>query len=81
MQVSLSPELAARLQQWSVTTGRGPDELVIDAVSAYLEELARTRDMLDSRYESLQRGEVEPIDGDQALRQLKQRTEAHRRRA
>jgi len=81
MEVSLNPELAARLEQWAAKTGRDPDELVADAMAGYFEELARTRELLDSRYESIQNGTAEPIDGDEALRLLKQRTEEQRRRA
>lgn len=80
MDVSLTPDLAARLQQWAARTGRGPNELVADAMEGYFEELTRTHDLLDSRYESLRSGAVELIEGDQALRQLKQRTDAQRRR-
>lgn len=81
MDVSLNPELAARVEQLAAKTGRGPDELVADAMEGYLEELARTRDLLDSRYESLRNGSAQPIEGDEALRLLKERTESKRRRA
>jgi hypothetical protein len=81
MEVSLSPDMAARLQQWSAKTGREPDELGADAMEGYFEELQRTREMLDSRYETLRNGEAELIDGDEALRLLKQRNHAQRRSA
>ena len=36
-------------------------ELVEDAVAGYVDELARTRDMLNSRYDDLKSGRVKPI--------------------
>jgi len=81
MEVSLNEDLADRLEQWAAKTGRGPEELIADAMAGYFEELARTRELLDSRYESIQSGKAEPIDGDEALRLLKERTDAQRRRA
>ncbi len=76
MEVSLSADLAARVEQWAEKTGREPDELVADAMAGYLEELARTRDLLDSRYESIRARKTELVDGEEALRMLKERTEA-----
>jgi predicted DNA-binding protein len=81
MEVSLNPELAARLQQWAAKTGREPDELVAEAMEGYFEELKGTREMLDSRYESIRSGETKLIDGDEALRLLKERNGAQRRSA
>ncbi|HEY1808203.1 MAG TPA: hypothetical protein VGG42_06555 [Acidobacteriaceae bacterium] len=81
MEVSLNPDIAARLQQWAAETGREPDELVADAMEGYFEELQRTREMLDGRYESIRNGEAQLIDGDEALRLLKQHNHAQRRSA
>jgi hypothetical protein len=39
MQVHLTPELASKLNDLAAATGRAPDQLVEDAVAAYLEEL------------------------------------------
>ncbi|MGC2636521.1 MAG: hypothetical protein WA294_05040 [Acidobacteriaceae bacterium] len=79
MEVNLSPKLAARLEHWAKETGRGPSELVADAMAGYFEELSRTREMLDSRYAGMRSGDVQPIDGDEALRRLKQKNEARHR--
>jgi len=81
MEVSLNPDLAARLQQWAAQTGREPSELVADAMEGYFSELKSTREMLDSRHESVRNGEATLIDGDEALRLLKQRNDAQRRGA
>lgn len=81
MEVHLSDELRARLDQWKAATGREPDDLVADAMAGYFDELTRTREMLEGRYDSVQAGEVTLIDGEEALTLLKERTEALRRRA
>jgi hypothetical protein len=44
-----NPELQAKVHRWVSETGRGPEELVDDAMAGYFDELARTREMLDSR--------------------------------
>jgi predicted DNA-binding protein len=80
MQVNLNPELAARLRQWTEATGRSPDELVVDAMAGYLDELSRTRQLLDNRYEGIRNGEVQLMDGEDALKKLKDRTQSHRPR-
>jgi hypothetical protein len=62
--------MAKKLADLSATTGRGADELVQDALAGYLEELALLRDTLDTRYDDLTSGRVQPIDGDEALARL-----------
>jgi len=79
MDVSLRSNLSARLEEWAAQTGRDPEELIADAMAGYFEELARTRELLDNRFESLRSGKTDLIDGDEALRLLKERTEAKRR--
>ncbi|HTV81292.1 MAG TPA: hypothetical protein VME18_01485 [Acidobacteriaceae bacterium] len=71
--------MSARLEEWAAQTGRDPEELIADAMAGYFEELARTRELLDNRFESLRSGKTDLIDGDEALRLLKERTEAKRR--
>jgi len=81
MEVHLNnPDLQAKVDRWVAETGRGPDELVEDAVAGYFEELARTREMLNTRYDDLKSGRVKPIDGDEAFARLKAKTEAQRNR-
>ena len=80
MQVKLNPELTARLEQWSEQTGRSPDDLIADAMAGYLEELSRTRQTLDTRYQSIRNGEAQLVNGSDALKKLKERTQAQRRR-
>jgi predicted transcriptional regulator len=72
--VHLNPDLQAKLDKLATETGRPPDELVEDAVLGYLDELARTRETLDHRYDDLKSGSVQPIDGEEAFARLKPKT-------
>jgi len=64
MEVRLTPDLEAKLNQLSAETGRAKEELVQDAMAGYLAELFRLRDTLDSRYDDIKSGRVKPIDGE-----------------
>jgi hypothetical protein len=68
-----NPDLQAKIDRWVTETGRGPDELVEDAVAGYFDELAQTREMLNSRYDDLKNGKVEPIDGEAFFENLRRR--------
>jgi predicted transcriptional regulator len=78
MVVRLKPETESRLQELAATTGRAPDELVEDAMAGYLAELARARNMLDSRYDDIKSGRVAPIDGADAFARLRRKSEDRR---
>ena len=80
MEVHFRPDLQAKLDELATETGRPTGELVEDVVAGYFDELARTRDMLDSRYDDLKSGRVKPIDGEEAFARLKANTEAQRNR-
>ena len=75
MEVSLKPDLQAKLDQLARETGRATGELVEDAVAGYFQELAQTREVLDRRFGELESGRVEPIDGEEAFLMLMQKTE------
>jgi hypothetical protein len=60
-------------------TGLPVEKLIEDALAGYVPELARTREMLDSRYDDLKSGRVKPIDGEEAFARLKAKTEARRK--
>lgn len=68
-----NPDLQAKIDRWVSETGRGPEELVEDAVAGYFAELAQTRDMLNSRYDDLKSGRVKPIGGDEFFEKLRRR--------
>ena len=73
MEVHLTPELEAKLNEMATKTGRATDELVQDAMAGYLEELADVRGMLDRRYDEIKSGKVKPIDGEAFFESLRQR--------
>lgn len=80
MEVRFKPNLQAKLDELAAETGRPPDELVEDVVAGYFDELARTRNLFNSRYDDLKSGRVTPIDGEEAFAHLKAKTEARRSR-
>ncbi len=76
MEVHFTPEVQAKLDEMVRESGRPADELVQDAVAGYVDELAGTREMLDSRYDDLKSGRVKPIDGEAFFETLRQREDA-----
>jgi len=58
--------------------GRPAAEVIEDAVRGLYDELAYTREMLDRRYDEMERGTAEGIDGEEAYRSLMAKTEARR---
>ena len=64
MEVHLAPELLATVDKLVIETGCPPEKLIEDALAGYVPELARTREMLDSRYDVLKSGRVKLIDGE-----------------
>ena len=79
MVVHLKPETESRLRELSATTGRAPADLVEDAMSGYLEELTRTRKMLNSRYDEIKSGQVKPIDGEEAFNRMRRKSQERHR--
>jgi predicted DNA-binding protein len=79
MEVRLKPETESRLQELAAQTGRAPDELVEDAMVGYLQELAHTRKMLDSRYDEVKSGRVKPVDGEAFFESLRHKSELRRK--
>jgi hypothetical protein len=51
------------------------EDLVEDAVIGYFDELAYSREMLDRRYDDLESGKAQPIDGEAFFEGLRQREE------
>ncbi len=73
-----NPDLRAKLDRWVTETGRGPDELVEDAMAGYFDELARTREMLNRRYDDLKSGRVKPISRDEIVAYFREKSAARR---
>ena len=79
MEVHFTPDVQEKLEQMVRDTGRSSVELVEDAVVGLFDELTQTREMLDRRYDDLESGRVQPIDGEEAYRQLMEKTAQRRR--
>ncbi len=73
MEVHLKPETASRLNDLAPKSGRRADELVEDAMAAYLSEVATVRSLLDGRYDDIQTGRVKPVDGEAFFEDLRRR--------
>ena len=74
MEVHFTPETEKKLRDLAAEGGRGTaDELVQDVVEGYFDELARTREMLNRRYDDLKSGRVKPIDGEEFFENLRRR--------
>jgi predicted DNA-binding protein len=76
MEVHFKPETESRLKELASKSGRPADELVEDALAGYLEEAARVREMLDSRYDGIKSGRVQPVDGEAFFEGLREREDA-----
>jgi predicted transcriptional regulator len=81
MEVHLAPDVEKRLNELAAESGRATDEVLQDALAGYFDQLAETRDMLNSRYDDLKSGTVKPIDGEEAFARLKAKNEAQRNRS
>ena len=75
MEVNFAADLQDKLDKLAAETGRPPGELVEDVVAGYFDELAQTRETLDSRYDDLKSGRVKPIDGEAFFESLRRREE------
>jgi predicted transcriptional regulator len=80
MEVHFSPEVEKKLNDLAARSGCKTVEIVQDALAGYLDEVAKTHNMLDSRYDDLASGRVKPIDGEEAFSRLKANTQAQRNR-
>lgn len=80
MEVHFTPETEKKLRDLSAESGRGTDELAEDAMSIYVDELLLAREMLNSRYDDLKTGRVNPISGDQVETYFREKSAAARRK-
>ena len=78
MEINFAPDVEKKLNDLAALSGRGPDELLKDALAGYFDELTQTRDMLGTRYDDLKTGRVKPIDGEEAFARLMAKTQAQR---
>ena len=73
MEVHFKPDTETRLAELASRSGRATDDLVEDALSGYLTEIAEARERLDGRYDDVKSGRVRPIDGEAFFERLRQR--------
>jgi predicted DNA-binding protein len=73
MEVHLKPRTEFRLHELASQSGRPTDELVEDAMAAYLTEVADVRGLLDGRYDDIKSGRVKPVEGEAFFETLRQR--------
>jgi hypothetical protein len=74
MEVHFAPDVERKLNDLASQSGRGSAEaLVQDVVGGYIDQLAQTREMLDSRYDDLKSGKVKPVDGEEFFESLRNR--------
>ena len=73
MEVRFKPDTETRLAELASRSGRATDDLVEDALSGYLTEIAETRERLDGRYDDIKSGRVRPLDGEAFFERLRQR--------
>ena len=78
MEVHITPDVEKKLKDVAAQTGRDPETLVQDVLAGYFEELAQVRTALDSRYDDLKSGRVKPIDGEEAFRRLREKSQRRR---
>jgi hypothetical protein len=78
MEVQFEADVQAKLEQMARESGRAAVELVQAAVAGYVEDLAGSREMLNSRYDDIKNGNVKLIDGEEAFVRLHERIEARR---
>lgn len=81
MEVQFEPSMQAKLEQMARESGRSAVDLVKDALAGYMDDLAGTREMLNSRYDNVKSGKVKMIPGDEAFTRLMAKTEAERQRS
>ena len=79
MEVHFTPETERKLRDLAAQSGGGTaDKLVQDVVEGYFNELAQTREMLNSRYDDLKSGRVKPIPGDEVEAYFREKSAAAR---
>ena len=73
MEVHFTPELEKKLNDIAAQSGRPAEEVVQDVIAGYVDELAGTCQTLDSRYDDLKSGRIQPINGEAFFDRLRRR--------
>jgi predicted DNA-binding protein len=80
MEVHLAPELQAKIDQLVIDSGCPIEEIIEEAMEAYIADLAQAREMLDRRYDDLKSGKVKPIPGEEVEAHFREKSAARRKR-
>ena len=78
MEVQFPPDVERKLNELVTQSGRGPTELLQDALAGYFDEVAQTRDLLNRRYDDLESGRVQLIPGDEVESYFREKSAAAR---
>jgi hypothetical protein len=78
MEVHFNPDIESKLHDIDLQSGYTADRLVQNVVEGYCDELAQTREMLNSRYDDLKSGRVQPIPGDEVQAHFRDKSAAAR---
>ena len=78
MDIQFEPDLQAKLEELARESGRETAAIVQDAVAGYVDGVAETRQMLDSRYDEIESGRVTLIPGDEVFARLRAKSLARR---
>lgn len=76
--MQFTPDVEKQLNDLAAQSGRGAAELLQDAWAGYFEEVALTRQVLDSRYDDLKSGRVKPIPSDEVEAYFREKSAAAR---
>ena len=80
MEVHFTPETEKKLEELAKLSSAGTaDRLVQRVVEGYFDELANTRDLLDTRYDDLKSGRVTPVPGEEVEEHFREKSAAARR--
>ena len=73
MEVRFKPETESRLNELASKSGRPANDLVEDAMAAYLSEVVEVRNLLDNRYDDIKSARAKPVDGETFFEDLRRR--------
>ncbi len=78
MEAHFAPETEKKLKDLAAQSGREAGEVLQDALAGYFDEVAQTREMLNSRYDGLKSGRAKPFPGDEVEAYFREKSVARR---
>jgi predicted DNA-binding protein len=78
MSIQLTPAHEARINELARQSGRDNAEVLSEVIDSYFEELARINATLDRRYDELESGQVQPVNGEEVFERLRRKGEQRR---